>query len=205
MQIINKENVNRVLACIKEWQLEKGSSPSYREIMRLCNLSSIGQVQRCVKALKNQGELESDADGRLALDFRYATNSKAVPLVGSVACGTPITAIENYETVYRLPQELIGSGEHFMLRAKGDSMTGVGIFDSDLLVIKKQEVAHGGQIVAALIEDDATVKTFYKESSGRIVLKAENPDYQDIIVESGDFRILGVLVSSFRKYPGGKF
>ena len=197
---MNKDIINSVLACIREYQLDTGRSPSYREIMRLCRLPSIGQVQRCVKVLKEQGELDSEADGSIALDDRFLTKHKAVPLVGTIACGSPIDAIENYENVYRLPEELVGRGEHFMLHAKGDSMTGVGIYDGDMLIIRMQSSANKGDIVAAMIdEEEATIKTFRPQGDS-ITLQAENPDYKDIIVTPNRCRILGVLVGSFRKY-----
>jgi len=201
MQTMNQDIINKVLKCIKQRQIETGRSPSYREILNLCKLSSIGQVQRCVKVLKERGELESERNGAIALDFRFSGKNKAVPLIGTIACGVPITAIEHYEDVYRLPQELIGSGEHFMLRAEGDSMIGVGIFDGDLLVIRSQPTANAGQIVAALVDEDtATIKTFCPQKDGFIVLKAHNPDYEDIMVNAEYCRILGVLVGSYRKY-----
>ena len=199
---MNEEIINSVLACVKEWQLEEGRSPSYREILQFCRLSSIGQVQRCIKILKERGELESKGDGSIALDDRLSGGrSKAVPLVGAIACGGPITAIEDYEDVYRMPEELIGGGEHFMLRAKGNSMTGVGIYDEDLLIIRRQPSADYGQIVAAMIEDEeATVKTFRPQRDGKIMLQAENPDYKDITVDARHCRIIGILVGSYRKY-----
>jgi len=201
MQVMNEKIICDVLTCIKRHQAETARSPSYREIMRLCGLSSIGQVQRCVKILKLRGKLESEPCGRVALDFRFSGKNKAVPLIGTIACGKPIAAIEDYEDVYRLPEELVGSGEHFILRAKGDSMTGVGIYDGDLLVVRVQPWADYGQIAAVLIEgEDATIKTFCPQKDGTIILRAENPDYKDIIIKTDFCRVLGVLVSSFRKY-----
>jgi repressor LexA len=167
--------------------------------MRLCRLPSIGQVQRCIRVLKERGELESDRDGRISLDFRFSGGSVGVPLIGTIACGAPLLAIENYEGVYRWPEELVGSGEHFMLRAKGSSMTGAGIRDGDYLVLRKQPAADYGQIVAALVGDEATIKT-YRPKNGKIVLHPENPKFDDIEVEAENFRILGVLVGGFHKF-----
>ena len=202
MQVMSEKTVADVLACIKRRQAEVGRSPSYREIMRLCGLPSIGRVQRCVKILKECGKLDSDADGRISMDYRFSGKSVAVPLLGTIACGEPITAIEDYEDVYRLPQELVGRGEHFMLRAKGDSMTDVGIHSGDLLIIRAQQAADYGQIAAVIIDgEEATIKTFCPQKNGTLILRAENPDYDDITVSGGtDCRVLGVLVGSFRKY-----
>ena len=201
MQVMSEKTIAAVLECIRQRQIEEGRSPSYREIMKLCGLPSIGQVQRCIKILKSRGELESQSDGTISLDERFKGKSVAVPLVGTIACGGPITAVENLEEVYRLPEELVGRGEHFMLTAKGSSMTDAGIFDGDLLIIRMQPSASGGQIVAAMIDDEeATIKTFRPQSNGKIILQAENPDYEDIVVNAGNCRIIGVLVGSFRRY-----
>jgi len=202
MQVMNEEIISGVLACVREWQLETGRSPSYREIMCHCKLSSIGQVQRCIKVLKERGELDSGSGGSIAMDDRFSGGrSKVVPLVGAIACGGPITAVEDYEDVYRMPEDLIGSGEHFMLRAKGDSMTGVGIYEGDLLIIRRQPSANYGQIVAAMVEEEeATIKTFCPKGDGKIVLQAENPDYKDIVMDGRNCRIIGILAGSYRRY-----
>ncbi len=136
--------------------METGHSPSYREIIKLCGLNTIGQVQRCIKVLKERGELESDGgyNGQITVDDRFSGETVGVPLIGTIACGEPIFAVENYEGVYRLPVEVVsGNGDHFMLRAKGDSMTGIGISDGDLLIIQAQPDAEYGQIVAVCIGD----------------------------------------------------
>ena len=200
MRTSNTQVISRVLECVKKHQLETGRSPSYREIMRLCRIASIGQVQRAVRALIANGDLEGAPDGTIALDVRFGGGYKSIPLVGTVACGGPITAIENLEEVYRFSEELVGSGEHFMMYAKGSSMKDAGIFDGDLLIIRSQTIAESGQIVVALIDDEATVKTFCPKPDGRIILKAENPDYEDIAVGAKDCRIAGVLVGSYRRY-----
>lgn len=200
MQVMNEETIAKVLACIQERQMTTGRSPSYREIMKLCGLPSIGQVQRCIRVLKERGELESETDGKISLDFRFSGESVSVPLIGVIACGQPIFAVENYEGVYRLPEELLGSGSHFMLRAKGDSMTGAGINNGDLLIIRSQSVADYGQIIAACIDDEATIKTYLPGNEGKVVLRAENPRHKDIEVTAKELNILGVLVGSFHKY-----
>jgi repressor LexA len=130
----------------------------------------------------------------------FSGESVSVPLIGEIACGSPILAVENYEGVYRLPNEFVGSGEHFMLRAKGSSMTGVGIRSGDYLIIREQPEADYGQIVAACIDGEATVKT-YRPQDDRIVFHAENPKYEDIEVKRGtDCRILGVVCGCFHSF-----
>jgi repressor LexA len=169
--------------------------------MRQCRLSSIGQVFRAVRVLRERGELERGSDGRIELDFRFISDTTRIPLIGDIACGEPITAIENYEGIYSLPTEFVGrGGENFMLRAKGDSMTGVGINSGDLIIIRQQPSADYGDIVAALIDGEATVKT-YRPNKGKIILHPENPEYEDIIVDrDADFRILGIAVGSFHSF-----
>ncbi|MCL2798204.1 MAG: transcriptional repressor LexA, partial [Firmicutes bacterium] len=171
MSVMNESTILRVLECIQKRQMAAGRSPSYREIMRLCRLPSIGQVQRCIRVLKERGELESGRNGKIALDFRLSGRSVGVPLIGQIACGQPVFAVENYEGVYRLPEEWVGVGEHFMLRADGNSMTGAGIKSGDMLILRHQDCAEYGQIVAAVINDDATVKT-YRSEKDKIVLHA---------------------------------
>ncbi|MCL2797469.1 MAG: transcriptional repressor LexA [Firmicutes bacterium] len=200
MQILSEKDIEAVATCIKRELFETGRPPSYRRIMQLCGFLSIGRVQRCVKALKERGELESGTDGSIACPSLFSGRAKAVPLLGVIACGVPITAVENYEDVFRFPEELVGGGEHFMLRAKGDSMTGAGIFDGDLLIFRAQPAAREGQIAATLIGDEATVKTFCPQKDGTVIFRAENPDYGDIVVSGGDCRIMGILVGSYRKF-----
>jgi len=117
--------------------------------------------------------------------------------VGVVTCGSPIFAQENIEGVYALPSDIFGRGEIFLLRAEGDSMIEVGIHSGDLLVIRRSQTAQNGQIVVALLDDSATVKTFYKEDD-HIVLHPENRYYDDII--SKDVVILGVVEHCIHKF-----
>ena len=201
MSVMNENTIVKVLNCIQQYQVDTGRSPRYREIMRLCRLPSIGQVQRCIRTLKERGEIESENDGKVSLDYRFSGNVVGLPLIGAIACGSPITAVENYEGVFRLPEELVGSG-NFMLRARGSSMTGVGIRNNDFLIIREQQTADYGQIVAVCIGDEATVKTFQPQRD-KIILHAENPRYKDIEVypdETDNFRILGVVVGSFHRF-----
>ncbi|MCL2061139.1 MAG: transcriptional repressor LexA [Firmicutes bacterium] len=199
MQVMKESKILQVLTFIQQRTMETGRTPSYREIMKQCNLASIGQVQRCIKVLKERGELDSDNDGKVTVPI-FSGNSVSVPLIGTIACGQPIFAIENYEGVYRLPEEITGrSGDFFMLRAKGDSMTGVGIRNNDLLIFREQPSADYGDVVAAIIEDEATVKT-YQPNKANIVLRAENPQHSDIVVKHEDCRIIGILVGSFHKH-----
>ena len=121
-----------------------------------------------------------------------------VPLVGSIAAGSPILAEEDIEEIYPLPTELVGDDPVFMLRVRGDSMIDIGIFDRDFVVVKRQETARDGQVIAALVNgEEATVKRLQR-LDGRVVLKAENPDYPPMVFSEG-VEILGVVVAVLRR------
>ena len=119
-----------------------------------------------------------------------------VPLVGNVAAGSPILAVENIEDTYSIPIDFVGNQESFMLKVKGESMIEAGILDGDYILVKRQNTCDNGQIVVALVEDSATVKTFYKEN-GHIRLQPQNSTMDPIIVP--DCQILGVVSGVFRK------
>jgi len=127
----------------------------------------------------------------------YRSDMVQVPVVGRVTAGVPILATENIEDYISLPQNMIGSGEHFILSVRGESMINAGILDGDYVIVKKQNSAYNGDIVIALIEDEATVKRFYKEN-GVFRLQPENPTMEPIIVP--ELTILGKVVSLYRFY-----
>ena len=121
----------------------------------------------------------------------------SVPLIGSIAAGTPILADENLEEYYPLSRDFESYGETFMLNVRGDSMREIGIYNGDKIIIRKQETAENGEIVAALIDDSATVKRFFKKD-GKFILHPENEAYNDIVTEN--VVVLGKVVGLIRKY-----
>lgn len=157
-------------------------------------------MQRYVIKLKQEGRIEDD-DGKIGISWQVRKNQDTVmiPQIGTVTCGEPILAVEEYESNYEVPANWFGKGELFMLHAKGDSMIGVGIRNGDLVVIRKQNEARYGQAVVALIGDDATIKTF-KPEKRRVVLHPENPQMQDIIVAPDECRVIGVVVGCIHKF-----
>ncbi len=207
MRLFDESLLGRTLDYIKEYQLREGKSPSYRNIM--CNVSGYGnltKVQRYIAVLHNRGLINKESSVGITIPKKLmAGKTDIVSLVGEVACGTPILAVENIEGSYLLPVSLFGEGEKFLLRAKGDSMVNKGIENGDLLVVHRQSCADNGQIVVALIDDVATVKTFEKRSN-RIVLHPENDEiddngnraYQDIDVST--CQILGIVTNSIKEY-----
>ena len=175
-----------IMDYIKQCILSKGYPPSVREICEAVNLSSTSSVHSQLNTL----EVVKDDDFNLSR--REVVN---VPLVGQVAAGQPILATQNIENYIPLLPEYLPKGECFMLRVKGDSMINVGIFDRDLLIVEQTSVARNGDIVVALVDDSATVKTFYKEMN-QIRLQPENDTMDPIIVP--DCQILGRVVGVFR-------
>ncbi|MGI6085872.1 MAG: transcriptional repressor LexA, partial [Acetivibrionales bacterium] len=120
-----------------------------------------------------------------------------IPVIGKITAGTPILAVENIEETFPIPVRYLENSTSFMLTVKGDSMINAGILDGDYILVKQQNTANNSDIVVALIEDEATVKTFYKEK-GYYRLQPENPDYEPIIVN--ELNILGKVIGLFRKY-----
>lgn len=183
----------------------KGYPPSVREIGKAVGLTSSSTVHSHLAALERKGYIRRDPTKPRALeviDFRLNNRGinpdkvKNVPLVGRVAAGQPLLAQENIEDSFALPAEIAGENA-FMLRVKGDSMVEAGILDGDYIIVKQQPTANNGEIVVALVEDEATVKRFYKKGD-RIVLKPENKKMEAIIVP--DIVVLGKVIGLMRKF-----
>lgn len=189
MKVYNEEILEKLLDYIKTYQSNNGKSPSYRNIMKVLNFSSLSMVYRYLDILKSRNLIEKDKLGGIGISDNISLGQTILaPIVGVVTCGNPIYAQENIEGMYQLPIDIFGNGKTFILRAEGDSMEGVGIRNGDLLVVKQCESAENGDIVVALIEDSATVKTFYKKKDC-VVLHPENDRHEDIITKN--VKILG--------------
>ena len=269
MRTLNKITLERMEEYIKKYSMEKGISPSYRDIMHSLGMSSLNLVQRYVLALEAQGRIKRTSlgnidtprkydrgessivplvgqiacgqprfaeenieesfslpkgifgNGKLFMlrafgdsmidagisagdllvlrqqDYADEGESSIVPLVGQIACGQPRFAEENIEESFSLPKGIFGNGKLFMLRAFGDSMIDAGISAGDLLVLRQQDYADEGEIVVALVGENATLKRFYKKGR-KIILHPENKSMNDIIVD--DCQIQGVLVSCIKLY-----
>ena len=183
MKVINETKLNQILEFINSFQLKEGRSPSYRQIAKIACFPSLATAQKYVKILQSRGLIERNDLGRIVTPTRLDTEDTIVaPLVGRVACGKPILAVENIEGNFRLPKTIFGSQNKMILTASGDSMEGVGIKDGDLIVADISSTAENGEIVVALIDDCATVKTYYY-NNGKHILHPENPKYEDIIPE----------------------
>jgi repressor LexA len=183
----------------------RGYPPSVREIGDAVGLSSPSTVHSHLSALVKAGYLRRDPSKPRAIEVIDAGETsdlrrapvRDVPLVGRIAAGSPILAEEDIEEILPLPTDLVGNEPVFMLRVRGDSMIDAGIFDDDLVVVRRQPDARNGEIVAALVDgEEATVKRFRRED-GRVTLLAENPDYQPMVFTEG-VEILGKVVAVLR-------
>lgn len=196
------ERQEAILACIDAFTSEHGYPPSVREIGERVGLSSSSTIHSHLKTLERRGMLQRDATKPRAMRTERsmgppAPESVVVPILGRVAAGVPITAQEDLEGEFVLPASFVSRGsDGFMLRVKGDSMVEAGIFDGDLLVVRPQPNAENGEIVVAMIEGEATVKRFFRES-GRFRLQPENASMAPIY--ANDVDIVGRVEAVVRK------
>lgn len=198
MRVMNPEIMERVAQYNTDYQKKHGRSPSFREIMHALNLGSLATVQRYVRALEKADRLElTDAGNILTIPKLTGGARTIIPLIGEIACGEPMFAVENIEDSYAFPKALFGEGELFMLRAKGNSMIDAGISKGDLVVLRRQSTADDGEVVVALIDGEATLKRLFHKD-GKIVLHPENKRMKDIVLDHCD--IQGVLVSCIKMY-----
>ena len=192
-----------ILEYIKEQTLAKGYPPAVREICEAVNLKSTSSVHAHLSTLEKNGYIRRDPTKPRAIEIcddsfqMVRTEVVSLPVVGRVAAGTPILAEENIESYYPVPAEVVPHGESFLLNVKGDSLIGAGIFDGDRLFVLSCDTARNGDQVVALIDDSATVKTFYRED-GHIRLQPENDTMDPIIVD--DCKILGKVYGVLRIY-----
>ncbi len=190
-----------ILEYMKQEILNKGYPPTVRELCDAVHLKSTSSIHSHLETLEKNGYIRRDpskpraieiVDDNFNLTRREMVN---VPIVGSIAAGQPLLAIQNIDNYFPIPAEYMPNQDTFMLRVKGESMINAGIFDGDVILIKQQSTARNGEMVAALVDDSATVKTFYKED-GHIRLQPENDNMDPIIVP--DCQILGVVFGVFR-------
>lgn len=192
-----------ILQYIKEQILERGYPPAVREICDAVHLKSTSSVHSHLETLEKNGYIRRDPTKPRAIEicddsFQLVRHEMAsVPIIGTVAAGQPILAQENIEGYFPIPVELLPNAETFILKVKGDSMINVGIYSGDQIFVERCSSARNGDTVVALVDDSATVKTFYKED-GHIRLQPENDEMDPIIVE--DCTILGKVFGVFRLY-----
>lgn len=192
-----------ILDYIKDEILKKGYPPTVREICETVNLKSTSSVHSHLETLEKNGYIRRDPTKPRAIEIcddsfqMVRTEMVSLPVIGNVAAGQPILAEENIEEYFPVPADVVPRGESFILNVRGESMINAGIFNGDRVFVNCCDTASNGDIVVAMIEDSATVKTFYKEN-GHIRLQPENDSMDPIIVE--DCKILGKVFGVFRFY-----
>ena len=206
MKPVLTERQQAILNFISESTEERGFPPSIREISAQFGIQSTQGVVRHLEALEKKGYIKRD--GRSARSVQLTDrispednlNLRMVPVLGRVAAGVPIAAVENVEDQIPISKDWLSMGkDYFLLRVRGDSMA-EAIQSGDLVLVQRQARAETGEIVVAMIEEEATVKRFFREKD-KVLLRADNPAYSDIVVREGtDFEILGKVTGLVRKY-----
>ena len=190
-----------ILEYIKESILNKGYPPAVREICEAVHLSSTSSVHSHLETLEKNGYIRRDPTKPRTIEIcddsfqMMRREMTSIPVIGRVAAGQPILATENIQGYFPLPVEHVPNADTFILKVKGESMINAGIFDGDIIFVEKTNNVRNGDTVVALIDDSATVKTFYKEA-GHIRLQPENDSMEPIIVENCE--IIGKVFGVFR-------
>ncbi len=205
---------SELLAYLKAHMQEHDVPPSFDEMRGALGLASKSGVHRLVSGLEERGYIRRLANRARAIEILKPTSEHPIvtravemasdliklPLLGRIAAGTPIEALSDPTNHLEIPASMIGSGEHFALEIMGDSMVGAGILDGDTVIIQRTEIARHRDIVVALInKQEATLKTFLKET-GRIGLEAANPKYETRYFNSGEVEVQGTLAGLIRNY-----
>jgi repressor LexA len=195
----------RIMVTIRDWVVDHGYSPSTRQIGAAVGLRSSSSVSKHLASLEEKGFLSRSSTVSRAIDVRAflqepstqtpANDSVTVPVIGDIAAGTPISAVEHVDDLLTLPRGLTGRGNVFGLRVRGESMIEAAICDGDIVVVRQQTEAHSGQIVAAMIDEEATVKV-YRRRNGHVYLEPRNPDYD--VIDGDRAVVLGIVVSVLR-------
>ena len=205
-----EHNLNLLYDYIVDFNKQNGSLPSIREMANHIGIKSTSTINYYINILEQRNLLKRNNQKNKARAFEILTSDKTskdaymnipynfvnIPLVGTITAGSPILAVENIDDNYKFSKDLFGSDNLFMLKVRGESMINAGIYDGDLIVVNRQNMAENGEIVVALIDDSATVKRFYKEKS-RFRLQPENPTMEPIYVDN--VNILGKVVGLIRK------
>ncbi|MFG1909578.1 transcriptional repressor LexA [Kribbella sp. NPDC048928] len=199
------ERQQRILVVIRDWVTRHGYPPSSRQIGDAVGLRSSSSVSKHLASLEDKGFLRRSPSVSRPIDVRMflqetsarstSDDNVPVPVVGDIAAGTPIAAIEHVDDVMQLPRGLTGRGTVFGLRVRGESMIDAAICDGDIVVVRQQSEAHSGQIVAAMIDEEATVKV-YRRRNGHVYLEPRNPAYE--VIDGDRATVLGVVVSVLR-------
>lgn len=195
----SEENQKKILDFIRREIEDKGYPPSVREICAAVGLKSTSTVHAHLNTLEKKGYIRRDSTKPRALEVldNSVARGRTVPLVGRVTAGLPILATQNIEDYLTLPQHMLGHDDLFCLRVQGESMIEIGILDGDIIVVREQNNAENGEVVVAMIEDEATVKRiFYEENQVR--LQPENRHMEPIYADNA--QVLGKVIALFRQF-----
>jgi repressor LexA len=206
----SQENLIKLYKFIGDFINDNGYPPTVREMASYLEVKSTSTVAYYLNKLEKEGKIKKNPSKNRALEvlglpkkakfdmpsFNADYMVNPIPMVGSVTAGAPILAVENHEEVYNMPTSMFSGEGLFMLKVKGESMINAGIYDGDKIIVQQTPSARNGEIVVAMIEDEATVKTFYKEAS-RFRLQPENDTMEPIYAD--DVQILGKVVGLIRK------
>ena len=175
-------------------------APTYEEIRRYLGVRSYNAVQKLLKQLERRGYIRSPwKNSKRAIEVLDPDGTRgSLPLLGTVAAGRPIEAVEEFERV-GVPESFLGGGERFALRVRGESMVDDGIHDGDVIVVRAQQTAENGQTVVALIGNEATVKRFYHKNE-QVGLRPANPAMEPIFLDAGEVTVQGVVIGLIRSY-----
>jgi repressor LexA len=181
----------------------KGYAPTIEEIGDHFGLSSLATVHKHLTNLQGKGLIKRAWNRSRALELvptEVAVRAVELPLLGRVAAGTPIEAVQSTETIY-VPEDMLGRGETYVLQVKGDSMIDEQIRDGDYVIVENRKIARDGEMVIALLEgENVTLKKLYREGDGRVRLQPANSRMRPILVKEGDLRVQGVVIGVLRKY-----
>lgn len=197
MRSKSAELMKNIIDYIDMEYLDSGRVPSMQEIADAVNISK-ACVSNYIAEMKENGMLDNDG-GHRGVRTKFMNKMQQgvehIPIVGTIACGTPMLAEENIESYLPIPKELLGSGKHFILKAHGDSMVNANIEDGDLVIVRQQETAEEGQIIVALIDNETTLKRYYlDESSKQVRLHPENDAMEDMYFDSIDVQGIAIKV-----------
>jgi repressor LexA len=189
-----------VLDYITDFVREKGFSPTQKEIQEFFGFKSLGSVQDYIKYLTNGGYLNNDSHSVRGLTPSHMSSqgTEEIPLLGNIAAGVPIEAIENTDTI-AVPMTMLSKGAHYALKVKGESMIEDGILSGDIAVIRHQAQADNGQIVVAVVDNETTLKRYFKKAK-QVELHPANSTMKPIIIKDRECEIRGVMVGLLRVY-----
>ena len=191
----------QVLEFLKEYISERGYPPTLREVARNLEIKWTKGIEKHLQALEKKGYIKRSSGAR-SIEILGFSRGRSIPVVGTIAGGRPILAEENIERTLTLDEDLVPGEDAYFLKVEGESMNQAGILDGDYVLVRPQLLAEKGEIVAALIGDEATVKYFFPEKN-RVMLKPANPDFESLVLDENDeFRILGKVTVVLRVVRG---